>query len=165
MPPLRRWPTASSLCRTAGCTTNAALRSGRDRATCGGEHVMSLSILERKLLREVALLKGQIATIALVVAGGIACFICLRGTCDSLEWSRAAYYDRYRFADIFATAERAPESIARRIEDLPGVGIVQTRISKEVTLPIEGMERPAYGRLLSLPAAGEPATNALQLVA
>jgi len=126
---------------------------------------MWLSVLDRKLLREVSLLKGQIATIALVVAGGIACFLSLRGTCDSLEWSRAAYYDRYRFADVFATAERAPESIAPRIEQLPGVGVVQTRISKEVTLPIEGMERPAYGRLLSFPAAGEPATNALQLVA
>ncbi len=126
---------------------------------------MGLSILERKLLREVSLLKGQIVTIALVVAGGIACFICLRGTCDSLDWARAAYYDRYRFADVFATAERVPESIARRIQDLPGVGIVQTRIAKEVTLPIEGMERPAYGRLLSVPPAGEPATNALQIVA
>lgn len=125
---------------------------------------MWLSALDRKLLREVRLLKGQIATIALVVAGGIACFICLRGTCDSLDWSRAAYYDRYRFADVFATAESVPEHVARRIEALPGVGVVQTRIAKEVTLPIEGMDRPAYGRLLSLPEAGEPATNALQIV-
>lgn len=123
---------------------------------------MWLSALDRKLLREVKLLEGRIATIALVVAGGIACFICLRGTCDSLDWARAAYYDRYRFADVFATAESAPESVARRIEELPGVGVVQTRISKEVTLPIEGMDRPAYARLLSLPEAGEPATNALE---
>jgi putative ABC transport system permease protein len=125
---------------------------------------MWISILERKLLRELGLLKGQIATIALVVAGGVACFISLRGTCDSLEWSRAAYYDRFRFADVFATAERVPESVARRIEALPGVGVVQTRVSKEVTLPIEGMDRPAYGRLLSLPSAGDPATNALDWV-
>jgi putative ABC transport system permease protein len=123
-----------------------------------------LGALQRKLGREVSQLKGQIATIALVIAGGITCFISLRGTCDSLEAARIAYYDRYRLADVFARAERAPESIARRIETLDGVANVQTRISEEVTLPMEGMARPASGRLLSLPASGEPATNALQVV-
>ena len=43
-----------------------------------------LSALDRKLLREVALLRGQIATIALVLASGITCFIALRGTYSSL---------------------------------------------------------------------------------
>jgi putative ABC transport system permease protein len=123
-----------------------------------------VSALHRKLLREVRRLIGQIATIALVVAGGITCFISLRGTCDSLEWARSAYYDRYRFADVFAHAKRAPESLARDIEALRGVGVVQTRIFEEVTLPIEGMERPAYARLVSLPASGQPSTNALHVV-
>jgi putative ABC transport system permease protein len=43
------------------------------------------------------------------------------------------------------------------------VASVQTRISEQVSLPIEGMPRPASGRLLSLPAVGEPATNAIHL--
>jgi putative ABC transport system permease protein len=102
-------------------------------------------------------------TIALVVASGLVCFISLRGTYTSLEASRARYYDRYRFADVFARAERVPEAIARRLETIPGVSGVQTRISEEVTLPIEGMARPAYARLLSLPASREPVTNALHL--
>jgi putative ABC transport system permease protein len=123
-----------------------------------------LSALHRKLARETRRLGGQVATIALVVAGGITCFISLRGTCDSLDWARAAYYDRYRFADVFAHVERAPEPLAREIEALPGVGLVQTRIFEEVTLPIEGMDRPAYARLLSLPASGQPGTNALDVV-
>ncbi len=126
---------------------------------------MRLPALTRKLLRDVARLKGQIVTIAIVLAGGVACFIALRGTCDSLERARAAYYDEYRFADVFARVERAPEELARRIERLPGVGVVQTRISEEVTLPMEGLGRPAYARLLSLPASGEPETNALRVIA
>jgi hypothetical protein len=44
-----------------------------------------VSALHRKLLREIRYLVGQITTIALVVAGGITCFISLRGTCDSLD--------------------------------------------------------------------------------
>ncbi|HET9933641.1 MAG TPA: ABC transporter permease [Polyangiaceae bacterium] len=119
--------------------------------------------LDRKLLRETTRLKGQIATIALVLASGIICFIALRGTYISIAESRLVYYDRYRFAHVFAQAERVPETTARRLEEIPGVEVLQTRVSEDVTVPIEGMPRPAYGRLLSLPAGRTPATNALFL--
>lgn len=122
-----------------------------------------LKALERKSLREVAALKGQVATIAIVLGCGITCFIALRGNCDSLAAARDAYYDRYRFAHVFARVERAPETLARKIERLPGVAVLQTRIAKEVTVPLEGMPRPAYARMLSLPPSGVPATNALAL--
>ncbi|HSU38971.1 MAG TPA: ABC transporter permease, partial [Polyangiaceae bacterium] len=66
-------------------------------------------------------------------------------------------------ADVFAQAERVPETVARRIEALPGVATVQTRVAKDVTLPIEGLPHPAYGRMLSLPPAGVATTNAIYL--
>lgn len=119
--------------------------------------------LDRKLVRDVARLKGQIATIAMVLAGGIICFIALRGDYLSLAEAQASYYDRYRFAHVFARLEHAPESLLPRIEAIDGVEIAETRIAKEVTLPIEGMERAAYGRILSLPASRDPLTNALFL--
>lgn len=123
---------------------------------------MSLvSALDRKLLRDILRLKGQIATIALVLAAGIISFISLRGATLSLESARDAYYDRCLFAHVFARVEHAPESLAREIESLPGVEAAQTRIAKEVTLPLEGMSRPAWGRILSLPDASSPATNAV----
>jgi putative ABC transport system permease protein len=125
---------------------------------------MFLLALDRKLLRETRGMLGQIATIAIVLAAGITCFIALRGTYESLEDAREAYYDRYRLAHVFATLERAPESLAPRIEALPGVARAQTRIVEEVTLPMEGMDRPAYARILSLPAGGDPATNAVSLI-
>jgi putative ABC transport system permease protein len=124
---------------------------------------MLITALDRRLLREVARLKGQVVTIALVLASGITSFIALRGTYDVLERARAAYYDRCRFADVFAVLERAPQALAPRIEALPGVAGLQTRIAREVTLPIEGMPRPASGRLLSLPETGPPATNDILL--
>jgi putative ABC transport system permease protein len=124
---------------------------------------MWLKALDKKLLRELSRLRGQIATIAIVLASGIVCFISMRGTYESLATARTNYYDSQRFAHVFASAERVPEALARRIERLPGVESVQTRVADDVTLPIEGMPRPAYGRLLSLPASGKPATNALHL--
>jgi putative ABC transport system permease protein len=122
------------------------------------------SALDRKLLRELVQLRGQIATIALVLASGITSFIALRGTYLSLEEARAEYYDRARFAHVFASLEQAPDSVARKLESLPGVELLETRVSKEVTIPIEGLARPAYGRLLSLPTPREPLTNTLTLV-
>src|SRR5690349_14354195 len=116
---------------------------------------MWLRALDKKLFRELGRLKGQIATIAVVLASGIVCFVSLRGTHASLAAAQTSYYDRYRFAHVFATAERVPETVARRIEQLPGVESVQTRVAEDVTVPIEGMARPAYGRLLSLPASGK----------
>ncbi|HEY0708761.1 MAG TPA: ABC transporter permease [Polyangia bacterium] len=122
-----------------------------------------LPSIDRKLLREARRLKGQVATIAVVLACGIASFVGLRGTYASLERSRIAYYERYRFADVFVSLERAPLAVARRIEALPGVALIESRIVREVSLPIEGMGRPASGRLVSLPAGREPALNALFL--
>jgi putative ABC transport system permease protein len=122
-----------------------------------------LSAIERKLVRELGRLKGQIVTIALVLAGGITCFICLRGTYNSLDASRTRYYDRYRFAHVFAHLERAPLSSERQLQLISGVAEVETRITKEVALPLEGMDRPAYARLISLPRFGMPSLNALHL--
>lgn len=122
-----------------------------------------LSALDRKLLRDITRLKGQIATIAIVLAGGIICFIALRGDYLSLAEARTSYYDRYRFAHVFARLEHAPESLAPTIESIPGVERAETRIAEEVTMPIEGAERAAYGRILSLPASREPLMNALHL--
>ena len=124
---------------------------------------MWVTALERKLGRELLQLKGQILTIALVVASGIMSFAALRGTYESLEASRSHYYADRRFADVFAFAKRVPSSVARRVEALPGVATVETRVTGEITLPIEGLARPAYGRLLSLPSGREPATNAPHL--
>src|SRR5688500_10669234 len=130
------------------CRASGAWGAVSNRASSGGDRQMWVKALDRKLLRELTRLKGQIATIALVLASGITSFISMRGTYASLESSRDSYYDRSRFAHVFAAAERVPESLARHIELLPGVERVQTRIAEDVTLPIEGMPRPAYGRLL-----------------
>lgn len=121
--------------------------------------------LNRKLLRDLWSLKGQVVTIALVIASGITSFIALRGTYESLEACRAAYYERFRLADVFARVKRAPESLLPRLEAVDGVALVETRLAEEVTLPLPGMAHAAYGRLLSLPNGREPQLNALSLVA
>src|SRR5262245_50547547 len=74
-----------------------------------------------------------------------------RSALVSLQTTRAAYYDRHRFADVFARLKRAPQSVASRIKDIPGVNEISTRVVQDVTLDVPGVAEPAVGRLISLP--------------
>ena len=53
-----------------------------------------MTALNRKLLRDLSLMGGQAATIALVVACGIASYVSFRTTWRSLERSRNSYCAR-----------------------------------------------------------------------
>ncbi len=119
--------------------------------------------LHRKLLRDLRLLQSQVIAIALVVASGVATVVTTRIAYESLVVSRSEYYARYRFADVFAHAKRAPETLRIHLETIPGVAAVETRIVAEVTLDVPGLAEPATGRLVSLPEHREPALNGVRL--
>ena len=110
-----------------------------------------MSALNRKLFRDLRRLGGQVITIALVVAAGIASYVTMRSTFESLDRMRTSYYERYRFADAFATLKRAPDAVAGRIAAIPGVALVHTRVVKDIMLPVDGLPEPAIGRLISIP--------------
>jgi putative ABC transport system permease protein len=120
-------------------------------------------MLDRKLLRDLAEMKGQALAVALVIAAGVAMFVMSLSTLASLSETLEAYYQRYRFAHVFAPLKRAPNSLGERIAEIPGVAQSGTRIVEDVTLDVEGLIEPAVGRLISIPErpAGEP--NALHI--
>ena len=86
-----------------------------------------MSALHRKLFRDLWEIKGQAIAISAVIAAGVAMFIMYQSTFQSLRLTQEAYYDRYRFADVFATAKRAPQWLGKRIARIPGVARVETR--------------------------------------
>ena len=118
-----------------------------------------MNVLDRKLFRDLMRLKGQALTIALVVAVGVANYITLKSAWRALGESKVAYYEQYRFGDVFARLKRAPDSVADQIRDGRGVASVYPRIVEEVLLPIPGMLTPAHGQIISLPAHGRPPMN------
>jgi putative ABC transport system permease protein len=120
---------------------------------------MHLSALDRKLFRDLWHLRGQVLTVGLIVASGIATYVTMRGTYESMERAQQEYYARYRFADVFAQLKRAPNSVANEISAIPGVSAVQTRLVVEVNLDIPGLEEPAVGRLVSVPDGPTPILN------
>lgn len=122
-----------------------------------------LSALDRKLLRDLSQMKGQAFAIAVVIASGVATFVNSRTILHSLELTRATFYERYRFADVFASVKRAPDAMIERLAEIPGVAQVETRIVETVTLDVPGLAEPAVGQLISLPVTRPPRLNQVYL--
>lgn len=122
-----------------------------------------LSHLDRKLLRDLNRMKGQTIAVALVMACGLAMMIMARSLIHSLETTRQEYYETTRFADVFAHLKRAPNSLASRVAEIPGVAAVQAGISVLATLDLEGLDEPASGQVRSLPDFGLQELNRLFL--
>lgn len=122
-----------------------------------------IGALDRKLLRDIWRLRSQAFAIALVIAAGIGMVVMSFGMIRSLEATRDAYYDRYRFADIFASAKRFPESLIDDMRSIDGVSIAEGRLTTGATLDIPGISEPITARVHSLPTTGMPRINALVL--
>lgn len=124
---------------------------------------MHLSALDRKLLRDLLRLWPQVLAIALVVAAGCATLILGIGARRSLDETRNAYYERYAFADVFATLKRAPRGISQSILEIPGVAAADFRIEGNCIVDVPGLDEPATGVLISLPSHHGAQLNRLHL--
>jgi putative ABC transport system permease protein len=116
-----------------------------------------------KMLRELWQIRWQGLAICLVMACGIATVVMSLSTLDSLERTRTAYYERQRFADVFARLKRAPQALVPRIESIPGVAAAEARVVAAVTLDVPGLAEPASGRLISVPNRTPPRLNTLHI--
>jgi putative ABC transport system permease protein len=119
--------------------------------------------LDKKLVRDLLRLWGQILAIALIVACGIAMFVAMQSNYESLKLSQSNYYNQYRFAQVFTSLKRAPETVTEQIQAIPGVAQVQTRVQMDVTLDVAERSEPVIGRLISIPEQRAPMLNDLYI--
>ncbi len=113
--------------------------------------------LDRLLISDLRRMWGQGLAVCAVLACGIGTSVMATSTMQSLEQTRAAYYRESRFGDLFVQVVRAPNELADRIEEIPGVDRVQLRVVRDVVLDVPGMIEPASCRLVSLP--DDPASS------
>lgn len=118
-----------------------------------------VTALHRKLGRELWRLRGQMLSIAMVVATGVASVVTMRGSYETLVETQQRYYAETRFADAWSSLERAPEALRREIEAIPGVAAVDTRVTAVASLDLPGLAAPGLGRFISLPTVGRPLLN------
>ena len=109
-----------------------------------------MKALDRKLLRDLRLMWSQALTIALVVASGVGGFVTSLSAVDSLASARDDFYAGGRFADVFASVKRAPDSLVDTLREVPGVADVQTTVQAVVRVEIPGLPDPIIGQLIGL---------------
>jgi len=101
--------------------------------------------------------------IAVVMACGVAMFVTLRSMHGWLRGTQQGYYAEYGFADVFASARRAPLPVAADLAAIPGVAAVAPRVVMDVTLDLPGLDEPGTGRLVGVPDDRLPVLNGLHL--
>ena len=124
---------------------------------------MRVPMMMRKLIRDLWQIRTQALAIALVIGSGISLFFGMQATFDSLYRTMDVYYRDSRFADVFAGVKRAPNRLLAEIEEIPGVGVAETRVVAQVTLDIPDMDVPATAQLVSVPDLGRPLLNDVTL--
>ncbi len=122
-----------------------------------------MAVLNRKLTRDLWHVRGQALAIAAVIACGVAIVIMTYGAMTSLTKTRDAYYERYRFAQVFSHLRRAPLRLIREISAIPGVEKADARITHYAAIDLSGTGRPAAAYLVSLPDGNEPELNHIVL--
>jgi putative ABC transport system permease protein len=113
--------------------------------------VTAMRPLHLKLFRDLSQMKGQMLAVAAVMMCGLTVLIMSRSLILSLETTRDAYYRDMRFGDVFCDLKRAPNSLRARLQRIPGVAGVETRVCGTLVLDLPGMKEPAGGTILSLP--------------
>ncbi|HSB34527.1 MAG TPA: ABC transporter permease, partial [Nitrospirota bacterium] len=122
-----------------------------------------MKALDKKLWRDLWLMKGQALAIVLVIVSGVATFVMFISVMRSLNTTRDAFYRDFAFAEVFGSLKRAPESLKERIRGIPGVNLVETRVAADVKLDIRGFNEPVTAKLMSVPNNGHPLLNKLYL--
>lgn len=122
-----------------------------------------MKTLHRKLLRNLWSMKGQAAAISLVIASGVATLIVSLSTMDSLKATQSVFYRDYRFAQIFASLKRAPDSVRYRLHDVEGVDKIESRVVAPIHIDIPHFPDPVKGQIISIPDSGDPLLNILYL--
>lgn len=122
-----------------------------------------MDLLDLKLLRDLKGLKSQAFAVALVMACGLAMMIMTRSLIQSLNSARDSYYEQNRFAEVFASLKRAPDSVREQLAAIPGVAVVETGVEVSVTLDLPQLVQPASGLINAVPDRRPTLLNQLYL--
>ena len=121
-----------------------------------------MSLLDQKLVRTCAM-RGQVITIALMVAAGVAVFVASISTLDLLQSGRDRFYAAARFPAGVRDTEAGPLSIVSQLNEIPGIAAVEPRIVRDVIVDWPSSMLPVSARMVSLTRAGDEPLARLHL--
>ncbi len=122
-----------------------------------------MSVLDRKLRRELRGAGLLLAAIASILAIGVGMYVALGTAHRNLSHARLRYYAQCRMADFWIDVKKVPLAELDRLARLPGVVEVQPRLQSLVTIDLEHFDQPVNGLVLSLPDQPAPVINNIVL--
>ena len=122
-----------------------------------------MKAIDKKMLRDLLNMRGQVIAIVFVIIAGISVYVSMASLGNTLQDTLDSYYSEFEFADGFASVRRAPEGLAERLRDVPGVNQIETRVSAPANLEIPDFDGPVSGQIVSTPEGRQPVLNRLYL--
>ena len=122
-----------------------------------------MTVLGRKLVREVYGSKGLLLLIASIIAVGVTCFVSLQSAYHNLNEAKKRYYRQCRMADFWIELKKAPLPELDTLYSIPGVTEIHPRIQFLATVDLEDYVEPINGLVLSLPDRREAVINDIVL--
>lgn len=122
-----------------------------------------MSTLARKLLRTVQSTRGQFFALVVIIALGVMVYLAMNMAFFNLSRSQQQFYLEHRFADYTFLVVKAPESVAARVEAVPGVVKATGHVQQDLPIVKEGSQW-ATGRLTGYPLPLDDELNRLQLL-
>jgi putative ABC transport system permease protein len=115
-----------------------------------------VSILNRKLVRELRDSWGMLLAIVSIIAVGVACFVAMGSSYGNLQRSKQDYYDQCRMPDFWIDLKKAPLAEIEALGSVPGVAAIRPRIRFAATISLPDVTKPLNAMVLSMPDRREP---------
>ncbi len=122
-----------------------------------------MSVLRRKLRREMWHSAGLLLAVAAIMAVGITCFVGMRSAYLNLSESKERYYRQCRMADFWINLKKAPLTELADPMRIPGIARWQPRIEFSATVDLPDFPEPINAKVLSLPERQENLINDIVL--
>ncbi len=122
-----------------------------------------MSVLHRKLGRELKSAGGMLLAIVGIIAVGVSCYVAMGSAYNNLNEAKRRYYQQCRMADFSVELKKAPLAELAPIAELPGVVEIRPRIDFSATVDLPGVGEPLNGLVLSLPDRQKPCINDIVL--
>jgi len=118
-----------------------------------------VSVLDRKLVRDLLSSWLLLAAIIGIIAVGVSCFVSMSSAYRNLTEAKRRYYKQCRMADFWIDLKKVPLAELESLAELPGVAEIRPRIRFYATVDVEGVQAPLNGMVLSLPDHRERVIN------
>jgi putative ABC transport system permease protein len=118
-----------------------------------------VSVLDRKLLRELRASWLLLLAVVGILAVGVGCYVSMGAAYRNLTEAKRRYYRQCRMADFWIDLKKVPLAELDAVAELPGVAAIRPRIGFYATVDLAGVVKPLNGLVLSLPNRREPVIN------